>query len=184
MILSDADIILALQGNGISIYPWIPEALQPASVDVHLGDTFLVYKTNTVPLIDPLTDDQADYVRTLHVEDGADFYLYPGQFVLGTTIETVRLDARYVGSVMGRSSLGRLGLIVHSTAGWIDPGFEGKITLEMTNLSPVPIILTPGMSIGQIAFTELKTPATLPYGHPDRNSKYQRQDNVQASKGV
>lgn len=188
MIYSDNDIIYGATYRELAVIPWNSDNVQPASYDLTLGSGLLTYspyvRYSGRAVYDPLTDDQSEYLVSPEFEDH--YELAPGEFVLGTTMEQVVLGPWVAGTVMGKSSLGRAGLIVHATAGFVDPGFKGQITLEMTNISPVPIRLTVGMLIAQIAFSGLKTATDLPYGHPARSrpSKYQNQVGTQASKGV
>lgn len=182
--LSDRDITAAMacpDGHplAIRIQPlenWRKQ-LQPASVDLRLGTKFLRF--NGMKQTVDLANREAAMVTATHKDS---YHLYPGGFVLATTIERVTLGSGVVGKVEGKSSLGRLGLTVHVTAGFVDPGFDGTITLEMHNVSPNPIILRPGLAICQIAFFEMKTPCERPYGSPGLGSRYQGQDTVQMAK--
>lgn len=167
-----------------SIDPFNPEQVQPASYDLTLGDTFLFYEEHKTVAYDPIEDDQLAILSKKKFVDGDVCVLHPQEFILGTTAEKVSLSRNVAGTLMGKSSLGRVGLIVHATAGFIDPGFQGKITLEITNISPVPLILTPGMLIAQIAFYRLTESTKQPYGSWELGSKYQNQDDVEASGGV
>ncbi|WP_302083762.1 dCTP deaminase [Salinibaculum rarum] len=156
--------------------------IQPATVDVRLGNKFLKFQQANIPHIDPLDDAEVeDYVEEIIIDDDEQFILHPDEFVLGTTIETVGVPDDLKGQVEGRSSLGRLALVVHATAGVIDPGFKGQITLELSNLGKAPVALTPGMRIAQLEFIELKDPAERPYGE-ERGSKYQGQEGPVASR--
>jgi dCTP deaminase len=184
MILSDTDIEARLKQGDLLIEPLVDPDLQiqPASVDLRLGGDFIVFRSGRTPCI--YIDHPGDaetYTQDLHIPEGEHFILHPGEFALGTTLETVRIPPDLVGRLEGRSSLGRLAVIVHATAGFIDPGFHGKITLELTNLGKVPVGLKPGMRCSQIVFHELKTPAARPYGQ-ERGSKYQGQDGPIASR--
>lgn len=184
MILSDRTIRQMLAEKTLSIVPLDDDQIQPASVDVSLGSDFRVFGNSPYParhVIDPLAllDDMTADVTA---EEGQPFMLAPGEFVLGTTIETVWLPDDLVARVEGKSSLGRLGLLIHATAGFVDPGFCGQITLELSNVSPFPIKLWPGMRIGQLCFQLLDQKAERPYGHPDLNSKYQNQVGPIASR--
>ncbi|MFB6083176.1 MAG: dCTP deaminase [Halorientalis sp.] len=184
MILSDADILDRLAEGGLVIEPLedVDLQVQPASVDLRLGREFLEFQHANIPCIHPNSEQEVDeYVEETHVEKGGEFILHPGDFVLGTTVERVEIPPDLIAHVEGRSSLGRLAIVVHATAGLCDPGFEGKITLELSNLGTAPVALTPGMRISQLTFTELKTPADRPYGE-ERGSKYQDQSGPQASK--
>lgn len=184
MILSDADIRRRLEAGDLAIEPLSdPELqIQPASVDMRLGREFLEFRHSTIPCIHPTREHEVDdYVREVVVESDGEFVLHPGDFVLGTTVERVEIPPDIIAHVEGRSSLGRLAIVVHATAGLCDPGFKGKITLELSNLGTAPVALSPGMRISQLTFTELKTPAERPYG-TDRGSKYQDQTGPQASR--
>ncbi|GCF14955.1 deoxycytidine triphosphate deaminase [Haloarcula mannanilytica] len=184
MILSDADILRRLEQGDLVVEPLDdPDIqIQPASVDLRLGREFLEFQHANIPCIHPNSEDEvADYVEETVVEEGGEFILHPGDFVLGTTHERVAIPDDLIAHVEGRSSLGRLAIVVHATAGLCDPGYEGQITLELSNLGTAPVALTPGMRISQLTFTELKTPADRPYG-AERGSKYQGQSGPQASK--
>ncbi|WP_423999919.1 dCTP deaminase [Haloarcula salina] len=184
MILSDADILRRLEEGDLVVEPLDdPDIqIQPASVDLRLGREFLEFQHANIPCIHPNSEDEvADYVDETIVEEDGEFILHPGDFVLGTTHERVAIPDDLIAHVEGRSSLGRLAIVVHATAGLCDPGYEGQITLELSNLGTAPVALTPGMRISQLTFTELKTPADRPYG-AERGSKYQGQTGPQASK--
>ena len=184
MILSDADIRRRLAEGDLVVEPLAdPELqIQPASIDLRLGREFLEFRRTNIPCIHPEDEREVDeYVDETYVEDGEDFVLHPGDFVLGTTKERVEIPDDLIAHVEGRSSLGRLAIVVHATAGLCDPGYRGQITLELSNLGMAPVALSPGMRISQLTFTELKTPAERPYGS-DRGSKYQDQRGPQASR--
>ena len=184
MILSDIDIRKRIEDGEIVIDPFDDPDLQiqPASVDLKLGEEFLEFRRTNIPCIHPnLEDEVTKYVRKTIVKEGDEFILHPNDFVLGTTKERVEIPSDLIAHVQGRSSLGRLAVVIHATAGVIDPGYRGQITLELSNLGTAPVALTPGMRISQVIFTELKTPAEKPYGK-DRGSKYQAQKGPQASK--
>jgi len=184
MILSDADILRRLEDGDLVVEPLDdPDIqIQPASVDLRLGREFLEFQHANIPCIHPDAEAEVDeYVELTEVEEGGEYILHPGDFVLGTTHERVEIPDDLIAHVEGRSSLGRLAIVVHATAGLCDPGFSGKITLELSNLGTAPVALTPGMRISQLTFTELKTPADRPYG-AERGSKYQDQSGPQASK--
>jgi dCTP deaminase len=184
MILSDTDILTRLADGGLVVEPLadVDQQVQPASVDLRLGSEFLEFQRTNISCIHPEAEREIDeYIAETHVADGEDFILHPGDFVLGTTRERVEIPNDLVAHVEGRSSLGRLAIVVHATAGLADPGYEGQITLELSNLGNAPVALTPGMRISQLTFTELKTPADRPYG-AERGSKYQGQDGPQASR--
>ncbi|HEY3265911.1 MAG TPA: dCTP deaminase [Armatimonadota bacterium] len=175
--LSDKDIKAALANGSIVVEPLEdPEIqIQPASIDLRLGNDFRVFKHAQRAYIDPLHDDTDDYTEVIHVDDGKVFMLHPGEFVLGSIKEYVKIPADIVAQVDGRSSLGRLAILVHATAGFIDPGFEGNITLELSNVGKMPVAFYPNMRVCQISFTYLSCPSERPYGHPSRRSKYQGQ---------
>jgi dCTP deaminase len=184
MILSDADIARRLADGDLVIEPLSDPDLQiqPASVDLRLGQEFLEFQRTNIPCIHPTSEREvSEYVRETVVEADEEFVLHPGDFVLGTTEERVEIPPDLIAHVEGRSSLGRLAVVVHATAGLCDPGYRGQITLELSNLGSAPVALTPGMRISQLTFTELKTPAERPYGS-DRGSKYQDQVGPQASR--
>lgn len=184
MILSDADILGRLESGDLVIDPIddFDLQIQPASVDLRLGREFLEFQRTNIPCIHPGSEHEVDeYVDETHVEEGKEFILHPSDFVLGTTKERVEIPADLIAHVEGRSSLGRLAIVVHSTAGLCDPGFRGRITLELSNLGNAPVALTPEMRISQLTFTELTTPAERPYGS-ERGSKYQDQRGPQASR--
>ena len=184
MILSDTDLLSRLRDGDLVVEPLddIDLQVQPASIDVRLGREFLEFQRANIPCIHPNSEAEVDqYVTETVVEEGDEFILHPGDFVLGTTKERVEVPPDLVAQVEGRSSLGRLAVVVHATAGFIDPGFRGKITLELSNLGTAPVALTPGMRISQLVFTEMKSPSTRPYG-AERGSKYQDQAGPQASR--
>ncbi len=184
MILSDRDILDRLEAGDLVIEPIDdPELqIQPASVDLRLGREFLEFQRTNIPCIHPTSESEvAEYVEETTVNDDEEFILHPGDFVLGTTRERVAIPDDLIAHVEGRSSLGRLAIVVHATAGLCDPGFEGRITLELSNLGAAPVSLTPGMRISQLTFTALSSPADRPYG-TERGSKYQHQDGPQASR--
>ena len=184
MILSDADILDRLADGDLVIEPLAvgDQQVQPASVDLRLGERFLEFQRTNIPCIHPTeADEVGEYVTETTVAEGDEFILHPGDFVLGTTTERVEIPDDLVAHVEGRSSLGRLAIVVHATAGLCDPGYHGQITLELSNLGTAPVALSPGMRVSQLTFTELKTPADRPYGS-ERGSKYQDQDGPQASR--
>lgn len=156
--------------------------IQPSSVDLRLGETFRTFKNLHIPYINPLEDDELEkYTETVQIEDGEPFILHPGEFVLGTTVERVEVPNDLVARVEGRSSLGRLAVIIHATAGFVDPGYRGQITLELSNLGTVPVALYPEMRCSQIVFEEMTSEADRPYG-AERGSKYQDQEGPIASR--
>lgn len=184
MILSDADILDRLADGDLVIEPLadVDQQVQPASVDLRLGERFLEFQRTNIPCIHPTeADEVGEYVTETTVAEGDEFILHPGDFVLGTTTERVEIPDDLVAHVEGRSSLGRLAIVVHATAGLCDPGYHGQITLELSNLGTAPVALSPGMRVSQLTFTELKSPADRPYG-AERGSKYQDQDGPQASR--
>ncbi len=184
MILSDRDIRQRLAAGDLAIEPLADPDLQiqPASVDLRLGQRFLEFQRTNIPSIHPDNDEEIEeYVSETVVEEDGEFILHPDDFVLGTTIERVTIPPDLIAHVEGRSSLGRLAVVVHATAGLADPGYQGQITLELSNLGAAPVALSPGMRISQLTFTELSSSAERPYGE-DRGSKYQGQDGPQASR--
>jgi dCTP deaminase len=184
MILSDGDILRRLEAGDLVIDPIddIDMQVQPASVDLRLGEEFLEFQRTNIPCIHPNREEEVgDYVQETIVNEGDEFILHPGDFVLGTTKERVDIPADLIAHVQGRSSLGRLAVVVHATAGIVDPGYRGQITLELSNLGTAPVALSPGMRVSQLIFTELSAPAERPYGS-DRDSKYQNQSGPQASR--
>jgi len=180
LILSDRDIRKALADGRLTIDPPCQDAdIQPASLDIHLGTGFRVFHNHRYACIDP-REKQDGLTELIVAEDF--FMLHPGQFALANTQETITLSGALVGRVEGKSSIGRLGLIVHATAGYIDPGWTGRITLELSNVANLPIKLYPNMKIGQLSFELLSSPAERPYGHPDLHSKYKGQIDPTESK--
>jgi dCTP deaminase len=173
MILSDRSIAEAIRSGRIVIDPYDETCVQPSSVDLHIDRSFRVFRNSRKTFID-VRQDQADLTELVEVAGEEPFILHPGEFVLGATLERVALPADLVARLEGKSSLGRLGLVIHSTAGFVDPGFDGHLTLELSNVSTLPITLYPGMKVGQISFQELSTPADRPYG-AERGSHYQGQ---------
>ncbi len=182
MILSDRDIATYLDNGDIVIDPLddLEWQIQPASVDMRLSNEFLVFNPPKMPVIRPSELEMAEYVDEVYVEDDDEFILHPGEFVLGQTKEWVEVPDDLLGEVEGRSSIGRLAIIVHATAGIIDPGYNGRITLELSNLGKAPVALKPGMRIAQIVFSQLLSPAEKPYGE-ERGSKYQGQEKPRTS---
>ena len=174
MILSDRTIREQLGTGRIVIDPLDDTCIQPSSVDLRLDRLFRVFLNHTMPVID-VKQDLADLTRLVEIDDDDAFILHPGEFVLGSTYERVTLPDDLVARIEGKSSLGRLGLLIHSTAGFIDAGFAGHITLELSNVANLPITLYPGMKIGQVSFLQMTTPADVPYGSKAVGSKYQGQ---------
>lgn len=181
MLLSDLHLREAIAAARLGIDPFDEAMLQPASIDVRLDRDFLVFEGHRHDCIDPSVR-QEELLRPVRVEDGEAFVLHPGEFVLGSTLERVSLPDTLAARLEGKSSLGRLGLITHSTAGFIDPGFEGHVTLELSNLATLPIKLWPGMKIGQVCVFALSSPTEHPYGSLVRGSRYQGQRGPTASR--
>jgi dCTP deaminase len=173
-VLSDGTILGYLEEGRIKIEPWDPAMVQPASVDLRLGDSFRVFHNHRATAID-LRDPPSNLTEEVIVSAGDPFVIHPGEFCLGRTLEWVQIPDDIVARIEGKSSLGRLGLIVHATAGFCDPGFEGTLTLELNNLTRVPIRLYPGLPIAQLSFMTLDRPALRPYGSPGLGSHYQGQ---------
>ncbi len=183
-ILSDKELRKYLNEGKIVIDPLIDEKqIQPSSIDMRIGDEFKVFKVIRKPYIDPKDqDDIASYMESMIIEEGEAFIIHPNEFALATTYEYVKVPDDLVARVEGRSSMGRLGVTMHVTAGFIDPGFEGKITLEISNIGAMPVALYPGQRVCQIVFETMTSPAEKPYGHPDRNSKYMGQKRPESSR--
>ena len=173
-VLSDGTIRRQVEEGRIRIEPWDPEMIQPASVDLRLGRSFRVFHNHRASAID-LRDPPRNLTEQVTVADEEPFVIHPGEFVLGRTLEWVELPDDVVARIEGKSSLGRLGLIVHATAGFVDPGWRGTLTLEITNLTRVPIKLWPALPIAQLSFMALDRPAERPYGHPELGSHYSGQ---------
>jgi dCTP deaminase len=180
-VLSDGTIIRMVQEGRIRVDPWDPALVQPASVDLRLGDSFRVFHNHLATAID-LRRPPDKLTEEVVVPEGESFVIHPGEFCLGRTLEWVELPDDIVARIEGKSSLGRLGLIVHATAGFCDPGWKGTLTLELNNLTRVPIILHPGLEIAQLSFMMLDRPALRPYGSPDLGSHYQGQRAATASR--
>ncbi|NBU31152.1 MAG: dCTP deaminase [Actinobacteria bacterium] len=174
MLLSDRDIQAEIESKRVVLEPFDPGMIQPSSVDVRLDKFFRVFENHKYPHIDPATE-QADLTRLVDVEGDDQFVLHPGEFVLASTYEVITLPDDIAGRLEGKSSLGRLGLLTHSTAGFIDPGFSGHVTLELSNVATLPILLYPGMKIGQLCLFRLSSPAEHPYGSSQYGSRYQGQ---------
>ena len=184
MILSDDDILARLETGDLVVDPIddLDMQVQPASLDLRLGEEFLEFQRTNISCIHPNRESEvSEYVTETHVPEGEEFILHPGDFVLGTTKERVEIPADLLATVEGRSSLGRLAIVIHATAGIVDPGYKGQITLELSNLGTAPVALTPGMRVSQLVFTELTQAAGRPYG-VERGSKYQNQSGPQASR--
>jgi dCTP deaminase len=174
VVLSDKSIREQLDRGGIVIEPLGDGALQPSSVDLRVDRLFRVFRNDTTPYIDP-KQPQEDLTELVEVPDGGSFILHPGEFVLGSTLERVALGDELVARLEGKSSLGRLGLLIHSTAGFVDAGWDGHLTLELSNVANLPIAIYPGMKIGQISFLRMTTAAERAYGSEATRSKYQGQ---------
>ena len=174
MILSDASIREELAAGRIIIEPLDESAIQPSSVDLHVDSFFRVFRNDTTPYIDP-KQSQEDLTELVEVAGERAFILHPGEFVLGSTRERVALPDDLVARLEGKSSLGRLGLLIHSTAGFVDAGWNGHLTLELSNVANLPIAIYPGMKIGQLSFIRMTSAADVPYGSDRTGSKYQGQ---------
>ena len=181
MLLSDRDIRAQIDSGRVALDPYDAAMIQPSSVDVRLDKFFRVFDNHKYAAIDPAVE-QPELTRLVEVADGKSFMLHPGEFVLGSTFESVTLPDDIAARLEGKSSLGRLGLLTHSTAGFIDPGFEGNVTLELSNTATLPINLWPGMKIGQLCFFQLSSPAENPYGSSVYGSRYRGQRGPTASK--
>lgn len=181
MLLSDRDIKKELETGRIGLDPLELGMVQPSSVDVRLDTFFRLFDNHKYPFIDPAVD-QPDLTRLVEAKPGDPFILHPGEFVLGSTYELVTLPDDIAARLEGKSSLGRLGLLTHSTAGFVDPGFSGHVTLELSNVATLPIKLWPGMKIGQLCFMRLTSPAEKPYGSAEYSSRYQGQRGPTASR--
>jgi dCTP deaminase len=181
MILSDVDIRKELASGRILIEPFDEACVQPSSVDLHVDAQFRVFANSRYPYID-VRMPMPDLTELVQVSGDEPFILHPGEFVLGSTRERVRLPDDLVARLEGKSSLGRLGLLIHSTAGYVDPGWDGYLTLELSNVANLPITIYAGMKIGQISFFKLSSPAENPYGSKETGSKYQGQRGPTASK--
>ena len=174
MLLSDRDILDEIDRNRVVLDPFERDMIQPSSIDMRLDKYFRVFENHRYPHIDP-AEEQSDLTSEVVAADGEPFILHPGEFVLGSTYEQITLPDDVAARVEGKSSLGRLGLLTHATAGFIDPGFSGHVTLELANVATLPIKLYPGMKIGQLCFFRLSSPAEHPYGSEKYGSRYQGQ---------
>jgi dCTP deaminase len=181
MVLSDVTIREELERGGIVIDPLGEDCIQPSSVDLHVDRYFRVFRNDTTPFIDPKAA-QEDLTELVEVADDGSFILHPGEFVLGSTLERVALGSDLVARLEGKSSLGRLGLLIHSTAGFVDAGWDGHLTLELSNVANLPIAIYPGMKIGQISFLRMSTAAAEPYGSQSTASKYKGQEGPTPSR--
>ena len=181
VLLSDRDIEKHVDKGSIVLDPWNPDMIQPSSVDVHLDRFFRLFDNHKYSVIDP-SQPQEDLTRLIDVGADGSFILHPGEFVLGSVYEVVTLGDSVAARLEGKSSLGRLGLLTHSTAGFIDPGFSGHVTLELSNTATMPIRLFPGRKIGQLCFFQLSSPSVHPYGGSVTGSHYQGQRGPTASR--
>lgn len=181
MLLSDRDIKAELDSGRIGLDPYDPSMIQPSSIDVRLDRFFRLFDNHKYPFIDP-AEDQPDLTRLIESAPDQPFILHPNEFVLGSTYEALTLPDDVAARLEGKSSLGRLGLLTHSTAGFVDPGFSGHVTLELSNVATLPIKLWPGMKIGQLCFFRLSSPAEKPYGSSEYSSRYQGQRGPTASR--
>ena len=181
MLLSDRDLIAEHKAGTLVLEPFEPALVQPSSIDVRLDRWFRVFNNHLYTHIDPSVQ-QDDLTALVEVDDGMPYVLHPGEFVLGSTLEVITLGDQLAGRLEGKSSLGRLGLLTHSTAGFIDPGFSGHVTLELSNVANLPIMLWPGMKIGQLCIFRLSSPSEHPYGSEVYGSRYQGQRGPTASR--
>ena len=181
MLLSDKDIRAQIDAGRVGCDPYDPKMIQPSSIDVRLDKFFRVFENHKYEVIDP-SKEQPELTREIEVGNDEHFILHPGEFVLASTYEVVTLPDDIAGRLEGKSSLGRLGLLTHSTAGFIDPGFSGHITLELSNVANLPVKLYPGMKIGQLCLIKLSSPAEHPYGSEVYGSRYQGQRGPTPSK--
>jgi dCTP deaminase len=181
VLLSDRDIRAEIAAGRVAVEPFAESMVQPSSVDVRLDRFFRVFENHKYSVIDP-SIEQSELTREVVVEPNEHFILHPGEFVLASTYEIITLPDDIAGRLEGKSSLGRLGLLTHSTAGFIDPGFSGHITLELSNVANLPVKLFPGMKIGQLCLIKLSSPAEHPYGSAVYASRYQGQRGPTASR--
>jgi len=176
MVLSDRTIREEIAAGRLIIDPFDDALVQPSSIDLRVANEFRVFRNHTQAFIDP-AEPEDKLTELVTVTDDQPFVLHPGEFVLGSTLERVGIPGNLVARLEGKSSLGRLGLLIHSTAGYIDPGFEGNITLEFSNVASLPVLIRPGMRIGQISFLQMTTPVDTPY-----QGKYQGQAGPTSSR--
>ena len=181
MLMSDRDIRASIEAGQIGLEPLDMSLLQPSSFDVRIDRFFRLFDNHKYAFIDP-AEQQDDLTRFVEVAPDEPFILHPGEFVLGSTYEFVTLPDNIAARLEGKSSLGRLGLLTHSTAGFVDPGFKGHVTLELANVSNLPIKLWPGMKVGQLCFFQLSSPSETPYGSEKYNNRYQGQRGPTASR--
>lgn len=182
VLISDHDIRAEIDRGRIALDPYDPSMLQPASIDVRLDRYFRLFDNHKYPYIDP-SQEQSELTRLVETKPDEPFVLHPGEFVLGATYEKVTLPDDVAARLEGKSSLGRLGLLTHSTAGFIDPGFSGHVTLELSNMATLPIMLWPGSKVGQLCFFRLTSPTEHPYGTGEYGNRYQGQRGPTASRG-
>jgi dCTP deaminase len=180
VVLSDVTIRRLLDEGRIEVEPYDDSLMQPSSLDVRVDRYFRVFRNSRYPYID-VKQEQEELTELVEIDDETPFILHPGEFVLGQTLEWVELPDDLVSRLEGKSSLGRLGLLIHSTAGYVDPGWKGNLTLELSNVANLPIALYYGMRIGQISFFRMSSPVERPYGSPELGSKYQGQSEPTAS---
>ena len=183
MMFSDRSLREAMEAGRIEVDPLGENAIQPSSIDLRLAPQFRIFRNHTRGLID-VKQDLSDLTEMVEIDPSGDeaFILHPGEFVLGSTLERVKVPEDLVARIEGKSSLGRLGLLIHSTAGFVDAGWNGQLTLELSNVASLPITLYPGMKIGQISFMQMTSPAENPYGSGEVRSKYQDQVGPVASR--
>lgn len=181
VLLSDRDIRAQIDAGRVRLDPYDETMIQPSSIDIRMDRFFRLFDNHKYPFIDPAAE-QDELTRLIETEEGEPFVLHPGEFVLGSTYEQVTLPDDVAARVEGKSSLGRLGLLTHATAGFVDPGFSGHVTLELSNVATLPIKLWPGMKIGQLCFFQLSSPAENPYGSAKYGSHYQGQRGPTASR--
>ena len=174
MIFSDRDLRVLIDEGKLVIEPFDPTSVQPSSIDLRVGNQFRVFANSRYPFID-VKKQMDDLTELVEVGEDEPFILHPGEFVLGSTLERVALPDDVVGRLEGKSSLGRLGLLIHSTAGYVDPGFSGYLTLELSNVANLPITIYPEMRIGQLSIFQMTSPAENPYGSGKLRSKYKGQ---------
>ena len=179
--MSDRDIRASIEAGQIGLEPLDMSLLQPSSFDVRIDRFFRLFDNHKYAFIDP-AEPQEDLTRFVEVAPDEPFILHPGEFVLGSTYEFVKLPDNVAARLEGKSSLGRLGLVTHSTAGFVDPGFNGHVTLELSNMAALPIKLWPGMKIGQLCFFQLSSPSETPYGSEKYLNRYQGQRGPTASR--
>ncbi len=181
MMLSDRSLREALAAGTIEVEPLGDNAIQPSSIDLRLAPSFRIFRNHTRAIID-VKEDLSDLTELVEIEGDQPFILHPGEFVLGSTLERVKVPNNLVARIEGKSSLGRLGLLIHSTAGFVDAGWNGQLTLELSNVASLPITLYPSMKIGQMSFMQMTTEADHPYGSGEVGSKYQGQVGPIASR--